>query len=184
MKRKFFRSAADGLRLIAAAVLLAAAAGCAKAPPKILVYDTVFVDRMASGTGEKFTEASDYALARTVSETLRKAIADQKTFEVVPTPPEASADTSAGSEDQGPIINCAECILELAKKNGAGFVLTSAVTRFSGAAVYFKMELDDVANAKAVTVISTQISGFNKKLLRQAALDGLKQIARDRAKAG
>jgi hypothetical protein len=75
-------------------------------------------------------------------------------------------------------------VLELAKKHGAEFILTSAVTRFSGAAVYFKMELDEVATGKAVGAISSQISGFNQTSLSQAALDGLKKFSQGDQAAG
>jgi hypothetical protein len=187
MKRINFRSVYVAARIAAAAALalggLTAAAG-AKAPPKILVFDTVFIDRMASGMGDKFTEPADYDMARTVSATLRKTLAERKTYQVVKTPAEAAGDISAGAEDQGPDISCASCVLELAKKHGAEFILTSAVTRFSGAAVYFKMELDEVATGKAVGAISSQISGFNQTSLSQAALDGLKKFSQGDQAAG
>lgn len=130
--------------------------------PKLLVFNTAFFDMMASGTGESFTTPEDYARVKQFSDVVRRTFVRSGQYRVLGQP------TGPGSDDPTD-LSCAACILDTARAQGADFILTSAVTRFSGAIVYLRMELDNVATEKAIKVTSVQVGGFGAAQLEQAA---------------
>jgi len=153
---------------IAAVLLLAALTACEKAPPKLLVFDTVLVDLMSSGTGETFTTPEDRALVKVVSETLRKEIGAKGAYRLLA--------PAGGANPEDFDLTCADCVLDAARAQGADYILTSAITRFSNATLFLKFEVDDVAANKPVTIAVTQVNAFIEKPLRQAALEAAKKI--------
>ncbi|MBZ5522290.1 MAG: DUF2380 domain-containing protein [Acidobacteriia bacterium] len=130
--------------------------------PKLLVFNTAFFDMMASGTGESFTTPDDFARVKQFSDTVHQSFVRSGQYRVLAQPKGPDSDDPTD-------LSCAACILDTARAQGADFILTSAVTRFSGAIVYLRMELDNVATEKAVKVTSVQIGGFSAAQLRQAA---------------
>lgn len=149
---------------VCCAVLLGGptAGASADEAPKLLVFNTAFFDMMASGTGESFTTPDDFARVKHFSDVVRRTFVHSGRYRVLAQP------TGPGSDDPTD-LSCAACILDAARAQGADFILTSAVTRFSGAIVYLRMELDTVATEKAVKVTSVQIGGFGAAQLEQAA---------------
>jgi len=139
-----------------------AAEASAEAGPKLLVFNTAFFDMMASGTGESFTTPDDFARVKQFSDVVRQTFVRSGRYRVLAQP------TGPGSDDPTD-LSCAACILDTARAQGADFILTSAVTRFSGAIVYLRMELDDVATEKAIKVMSVQVGGFGAAQLERAA---------------
>jgi hypothetical protein len=156
--------------MLAAALLLSLPAACDWGKPKLLVFDTVFLDFMSSGTGEKFTTPEEVAGAKRVSEVLRKGMAELGTYRVLAPKP------SEDGDDAPLDLTCAECVLDLARAQDADFILTSAVTRASGAIQFLKVELDDVKTEKAVKVGNVQLAGLSATQLEKAAQFALKEI--------
>ncbi|HLF58126.1 MAG TPA: DUF2380 domain-containing protein [Alphaproteobacteria bacterium] len=187
MKREILRNARafpraiPALRMwafLVAGSLLLAPAACGGGKPKLLVFDTVFVDLMSSGTGEFFTTPEEVASVKRVSEALRKGMAELGTYQVLP------ASKPAGEDEEPVDLTCAHCVLDIARAQHADFILTSAVTRASSALQFLKVELDNVATEKAVKVGTVQITGISDKQLEKAALFAVESVLSETAATG
>lgn len=158
--------------VLAAAVLMAGSARAGE-PPKLLVLDTAFVDMMVSGTGESFTTPEDTLLVKQVSDVLRQKMAGTGKYRMLAAPADAG---------DPPDLSCPDCVLDLARAEGADLLLTSAVSRVNDSIVFLKFELDEVAGAKPIKTGNVQVNGFAGKQLRAAAENAAEEIIR--AKTG
>ena len=113
---------------------------------------------------EDLITPEDVARIKLVSDILRERMAESGMFEVLPKLPET------GEWKDAVDLTCPFCILDIAKGQGADFVMTSAVIRTSTIIVYLRAELDNVATAKAVTVGDVMFKNFdNEDQVRGAA---------------
>lgn len=159
-----FRAFAGALLAAALLVPLAAPDALAADKPKLIVFDTEFLDHMMSGTGESFTTAEDISRARSISDSFREELASR--YEIL-TP----------AEDSPPYdLTCPECILKIAKRQKAQYVLTSALTRMNSRTVYLKYELGDVVKDQRLVSGDFELNGFTArqiKMVSQLAVDDL-----------
>ena len=153
--------------LLAAVLLLAAPTACGLGKPKLFIFDTVFFDSMSSGMGEKYTTPQELAAVKSVADVLRKGMGEAGTYRVLPP---ATGDVAT------PNLSCAQCVLDVARAQGADFLLTSAVFRATGTIQYLKVELDDVKTEKAVKLATLQLAGLSPAQLAKAAQLALKNI--------
>ena len=157
------------IRTFAAAVIAAALVSLAPAAraadlPKLMVFDTEFVDLMMSGTGESFTTAEDVSRARTVSDAFRKDLAER--YQIV-----------APSKDADPYdLSCPDCILKVAKEQGASLVLTSALSRMNSRNVYLKYELGDVGKNARLAGGNIQLNGYTARQIKMAVDAAVKDV--------
>ncbi len=144
--------------VLAAAFVLFVAMAAPRAAdlPRLMVFDTEFVDLMVSGTGESFTTAEDVSRAKSISDTFRKELAGR--YKVVTPKTDVPYD-----------LTCPECILKIARAQKAQLILTSALSRMNSRTVFLKYELDDVASEKALKTGSIQLNGYTQRQLRMAA---------------
>lgn len=169
MKKRFSRvTQACAAAALAALTLLGASAPVlpanAETLPKLAVLDTQLIDYVVTGTGEPMSTPEDVARIKLVSDILRERMAESGMFEVLPKLPET------GEWKDAVDLTCPFCILDIAKGQGADFVMTSAVIRTSTIIVYLRAELDNVATAKAVTVGDVMFKNFdNEDQVRGAA---------------
>lgn len=165
------KSNTDGISIfgraaLAALFLLLTATAFASADEKtkIMVFDTEFVDLMVSGTGESFTTAEDISRAKSISDAFREAMAEK--YKVI-TP----------AEDSPPYdLSCPDCILDIAKNQGADLVLTSALSRANSMIVYLKYELGDVAKDKRLVSGNIELNGFTQYQLDFAAANAIDHL--------
>ena len=161
--------------LLAAVLLLAAPTACGWNKPKLFIFDTVFFDSMSSGLGEKYTTQAEIAAVKGVAAVLRKGLEKAGTYRILP---------PASGDDATPNLSCAQCVLDVARAQGADFLVTSAVFRATGTIQYLKVELDNVKTAKAVKLATVQLSGLSPAQLGKAAQLALKNILAETKKAG
>jgi hypothetical protein len=156
-------AAVAGLTLLGSlAVILPAKA---ETLPKLAVLDTQLIDYVVTGTGEPVSTAEDVERVKLVSDVLRQRMAELGIFQVLPRLPET------GAWEDVVDLSCSFCILDIAKAQGADFVMTSAVLRVSTIIVYLKVELDNVATAKAVKVADISFKNFGNEKQVQGAAD-------------
>ncbi len=155
-------AAVAGLALLGA--LAAILPANAEALPKLAVLDTQLIDYVVTGRGEPMSTPEDVERVKLASDVLRERMAEWGIFQVLPKPPET------GAWEDAVDLSCPFCILDIAKAQGADFVMTSAVMRVSTIIVYLKVELDNVATGKAVKVGDVMFKDFgNEKQVRGAA---------------
>ena len=149
-----------------AAAIFALAAPAARAAdlPKLMVFDTEFHDLMMSGTGESFTTAEDVSRAKTVSDMFRKELAGH--YQIIT--PKKDADPYD--------LSCPECILKVAKDQGAALVLTSALSRMNSRNVYLKYELGDVAKNERLAGGNIQLNGYTARQINMATNNAVKDL--------
>ena len=156
------------IRTFAAAAIAAAIFALAPARaadlPKLMVFDTEFLDLMVSGTGETFTTAEDVSRALTVSDAFRKDLAGR--YKIVT--PKKDADPYD--------LSCPDCILKVAKEQGASLVLTSALSRMNSRNVYLKYELGDVAKNTRLAGGSIQLNGYTARQIKIAVDAAVKDV--------
>jgi len=170
--RKWARAlaAAPALALLVAGVLATTAPASAADRPKLAVLDTVLIDYMTTSTGEPVSTPEEEARVKALADVLRKRMAEIGTYDVLPKP-------SGGKASEEVVdLSCPSCVLDMARAQGADFVLTSAVMRVSNIILYLKLELDNVATAKAVKVGDVQFKGFDEEQLRGAALYAVNEV--------
>lgn len=148
-------AAIAGLALLGAPA--AASPADAEALPKLAVLDTQLIDYVVTRTGEPMSTPEDVARIKLVSDVLRERMAETGLFEVLPKQPET------GAWEDAVDLTCPYCILDIAERQGADFVMTSAVIRTSTIIVYLRAELDNVATGKAVTVGDVMFKNFDNE---------------------
>jgi len=165
------RTARQTVRAFAAAIFAAAILALAAAPaaraadlPKLMVFDTEFLDLMVSGTGESFTTAEDVSRAKIVSDAFRKELAGR--YQIVT--PKKDADPYD--------LSCPDCILKIANDQGAALVLTSALSRVNSRTVSLKYELGDVAKNKRLVFGDIQLNGYTARQINLAAGTAIKDV--------
>lgn len=165
MKSAAYRFARSTRAALAAAFLLVAATAAAPAgdPPRLMVFDTEFVDLMMSGTGETFTTAEDVSRAKEISSAFRKQMAGR--YQIVTPKTDIPYD-----------LTCPECILKIARAQKASLVLTSALSRLNSNNVILKYELDDVASEKALKTGSIRLNGYTARQIRMATDTAVKDL--------
>lgn len=152
--------------VLGAVFLLFAAAAAPRAgdPPKLMVFDTEFLDLMVSGTGESFTTAEDISRAKTISDAFRKELAGR--YKII-----------RPKKDVDPYdLSCPECILKVAKAQGAELVLTSALSRMNSRVVILKYELGDVTKDKRLVSGDFALNGFTTRQINLASDAAIKNI--------
>lgn len=155
----FTRAAFAAFLLFAAPIAAAAAER-----PTMIVFDTEFIDLMASGTGRIFTTAEEVERARAVSDAFREALADK--YNII-----------RPAEDSPPFdLSCPDCILNIAQAQGADLVLTSALSRANLTIIYLKYQLGDVAKDETVVSGTINLNGFTERQIRFAAEQAIKTI--------
>ena len=132
--------------------------------PKLLVFNTVLFDALTTGNGDAVASPEEKLEVERTAEVLRAEMAKTGRYQVLPAP-------KSGSDDID--LSCAECILKEAHAAGADFVLTSAVNRVSSTVMVLAVELDDVANQKAVSGGKVELRGLNADAMRGAAVSAV-----------
>ncbi|MFZ0692750.1 MAG: DUF2380 domain-containing protein [Alphaproteobacteria bacterium] len=129
--------------------------------PKLLVFNTVLFDALTTGEGNSVVSPEEKSQVERTADVLRAKMAETGRYQVLPAP-------KSGSDDID--LSCGECILKEAHAAGADFVLTSAVNRVSATVMVLTVELDDVANQKAVSGGKVELRGLNAEAMRGAAV--------------
>lgn len=150
-----------GLLMLAAAAVAPASAGDS---PKLAVLDTQLIDYQVTSRGDPLSTPEDVKRVTLASDVLRERMAETGLFDVLPEAAESDAYEDVVD------LSCPYCILDIAERLGADYVMTSAVLRVSNIILYFKAEIDNVATGKAVYVGEVSFKDFKSEAqLRGAA---------------
>lgn len=144
--------------------------------PKLAVLDTQIVDYVVTDRGEPMSTPEDSKRVTLISDVLRQKMAKTGIFQILPKAPET------GAREEIVDLSCPFCILDIAKAQGADYVLTSAVIRISTIIVYLRAELDNVATGKAVTVGDVMFKNFDDEDQVRGAADYWMKVHGDELK--